>query len=152
MHASRHAAAGALALVFVAALSGGCDVPTPSVVVRFESPASAADAVRVEVSLLETCEGQTVGEAATSPITTVEVTPTRSQPIGTFDRGDYGLYGRAFDASCAVVAAGCDHVSLGADDPLEVRLAPIAGEGCQGGERCASEGRCVVSDAGSGGP
>ena len=104
-----------------------CDVPTPSVVVRFADPASADDAVRVEVSLLASCTGQVLGEPASAAITTVELTPTRSQPLGTFDRGDYGLYGRAFDASCTIVAAGCDTVTLGDDDPLEVTLASIAG-------------------------
>jgi hypothetical protein len=139
----------AFSFAFVAMALGACDVPTPSVVVRFEAPASPANAVRVEVSLLASCEGQVPGEAAVSPITMVEVTPTRSQPLGTFDRGSYGLYGRAFDDSCTVVAAGCDVVSLGDDDPLEVHLTSLAGETCSAGERCASEGRCVAADAGS---
>lgn len=144
------AAAFAIALVTMALVA--CDVPTPSVVVRFEEPVSAADAVRVEVSLLAACDGQVLGDDAASPITTVEVTPTRSQPLGTFDRGDYGLYGRAFDESCAVVAAGCDRVSLGDGDPLEVHLSSLAGETCPVGERCAAEGRCVAADGGTPAP
>jgi len=136
-------------LVFVvSALStAACDPPSPSAVVRFAAPASPDDAERVEVSLLPTCAGQEMGASPVAPLTTVDLTPTRSRPLGTFDRGDYGLYARAFDAACVIVAAGCEAVNIGDDDPLEVSVSPLMGPGCEPTERCAAEGRCVRAEA-----
>lgn len=134
--------------IAVLLLASACEPASPDVVVRFVPPLSSSDAVRVEVSLLPTCEGQALGDPPSAPLATpVDITQVRSRPLGVFDQGDYGLYGRAFDASCAVVAAGCAPVTVGDGDLLEVGLSPLSGPGCEADERCGAEGTCTAARA-----
>jgi hypothetical protein len=69
------------------------------------------------------------------------------------ENGDYGLYGVAQDADCAVVAAGCATVTItDAEDTLGVTLSTFESGGCRVEQVCSMEtGDCLDGAGGTGG-
>lgn len=119
------------------------------------TPRSARDeAVRVEVHLVSSCQEVFAGERpASSVASTYVLRDGGGPPLGNdFDAGDYGLHALAQDANCAVVAAGCEPVTIEPDDRgvVAVTLSSFAGDGCFSNQRCVLEtGNCA--NTGSGG-
>jgi len=111
--------------------------------------------MRVEVYLLDSCAGVTLGARPVLALGTADV--LRGDGVGAFgiafDDGDYGLYGLAQDADCAVVAAGCDAVAItGEQETLTVTMGAVRGEACPVDELCSLEtGDCVDGTGGTGG-
>lgn len=151
-----------LELVWTAALIAGCGGSAGPVGPTFEvsfdpaSPRSARDqAMRVEVYLVDSCTDVTLGMRPVPALGTAEV--LRGDGGGAFgiafDDGDYGLYGLAQDADCAVVAAGCAPVAItGTEETLSVTLGAFAGEGCAVDQYCSLEtGGCLDGTGGTGG-
>ncbi|MGB5525056.1 MAG: hypothetical protein WBM96_20970, partial [Polyangiales bacterium] len=136
-------------LVWAAAVVAGCAGSAgpvgPSFEVSFDpaTPRSARDqAERVEVYLVDSCTSVTLGTRPVPALGTADV--LRGDGEGAFgiafDDGDYGLYGLAQDADCAVVAAGCAPVAItGAQETLTVTLGAFGGEGCPVDEYCSLE-------------
>ena len=130
----------------------------PSFEVSFDpaTPRSARDrAVRVEVYLVDSCANVTLG---TRPVPAVANTYVlRGGEGGAFgdalEDGEYGLYGVAQDADCAVVAAGCAPVTItDAQDTLAVTLRTFEGQGCSVDQYCSVEtGDCLDGAGGTGG-
>jgi hypothetical protein len=122
----------------------------PSFEVSFDpaTPRSARDrAVRVEVYLVDSCANVTLG---TRPVPAVANTYVlRGDEAGAFgdalEDGEYGLYGVAQDADCAVVAAGCAPVTItDAQDTLAVTLRTFESGGCRVEQVCSLEtGDCL---------
>jgi len=124
---------------------GGSGPAGPSFEVSFESMARSAQAVRVEVYLVDSCEDVTLG---TRPVPAVESTYVRRDKagaLGEVEPGDYGLYGVAQDANCAVVAAGCAPVTIeSAEDTLAVTLSGMQSGGCPLDLDCSLDtGECI---------
>lgn len=151
-----------LELVWAAAVVAGCAGSAgpvgPSFEVSFDpaTPRSARDqAERVEVYLVDSCTNVTIGTRPAPALGTADV--LRGDGEGAFgiafDDGDYGLYGLAQDAECAVVAAGCAPVAItGAQETLTVTLDAFGGEGCPVDEYCSLEtGDCLDGTGGTGG-
>jgi len=149
-------------LVWAASLVAGCAgsaAPVgPSFEVSFDpsTPRSARDqAMRVEVYLVESCADVTLGARPVPALGAADV--LRGDGLGAFgmafDEGDYGLYGLAQDADCAVVAAGCDAVEItGVQETLTVTLGAVGGEACPVDEFCSLEtGNCLDGTGGTGG-
>jgi hypothetical protein len=115
--------------------------------------ARSAQAVRVEVYLVDSCEDVTLG---TRPVPAVESTYVRRDKagaLGEVEPGDYGLYGVAQDANCAVVAAGCAPVTIeSAEDMLAVTLSSMQSGGCPLDLDCSLDtGECIDNTGGTGG-
>lgn len=137
---------------------GGSDPSGPSFEVSFDSttPRAARDrAMRVEVYLVDSCGDVTIG---TRPVPAIASTYVlRDGEEGAFgdalEPGDYGLYGIAQDADCAVVAAGCAPVTVGnAQDTLAVTLSAFASGGCPVDQVCSMQtGDCLDGAGGTGG-
>ena len=137
---------------------GGSDPSGPSFEVSFDSatPRAARDrAMRVEVYLVGSCGDVTIG---TRPVPAIASTYVlRDGEEGAFgdalEAGDYGLYGIAQDADCAVVAAGCAPVTVGnAQDTLAVTLSAFASGGCPVDQVCSMQtGDCIDGAGGTGG-
>jgi hypothetical protein len=111
--------------------------------------------MRVEVYLVESCADVTLGARPVPALGAADV--LRGDGVGAFgmafDEGDYGLYGLAQDADCAVVAAGCDAVEItGVQETLTVTLGAVRGEACPVDESCSLEtGNCLDGTGGTGG-
>ncbi|MGB5350295.1 MAG: LamG domain-containing protein [Polyangiales bacterium] len=142
----------------VAGCAGSAGPVGPSFEVSFDpaTPRSARDqTVRVEVYLVDSCTNVTLGTRPVPALGTADV--LRGDGGGAFgiafDDGDYGLYGLAQDAECAVVAAGCAPVAItGAQETLTVTLGAFRGEGCPVDEYCSLEtGDCLDGTGGTGG-
>jgi hypothetical protein len=111
--------------------------------------------MRVEVYLVDSCGDVTIG---TRPVPAIASTYVlRDGEAGAFgdalEAGDYGLYGIAQDADCAVVAAGCAPVTVGnAQDTLAVTLSAFASGGCPVDQVCSMQtGDCIDGAGGTGG-
>jgi len=129
-----------------------CAAGEYTVVVRFETPTLAAQVERLEVHLVESCGAlATTGADPIGPIQTLDL--RRGGTTTTFSAiaaGTYGLYARGYDgATCQVVGAGCDTVSVeaGGEGELIVTVLSIAGPLCPAGMPCTA-GVCGVMDAG----
>ncbi len=143
----------ALGSILLVAAALGCDPGTSAVTVRTDPGSLVDDLERVEVSLVASCDAQdTSGEAPRGAIATVEAVrgDGATMAFGDVDRGPAGLYARAWDARCQVVAAGCADVVVG-DGDLEVTLRTVAGPGCAAGERCVAT-RCELGGMDAGPP
>jgi len=149
---------GFFEFVWAAAVVSGCAGSAgpdgPSFEVSFD-PATPS-AMRVEVYLVDSCTDVTLGTRPVPALGTADV--IRGDGEGAFgiafDDGDYGLYGLAQDADCAVVATGCAPVAMPAppQEPLTVTLGAFAGEGCPVDEFCSLEtGNCLDGTGGTGG-
>lgn len=110
--------------------------------VRVAVPGGPGRALRAEVSVLRSCaEIGTQGDAPVAPYRQVEVVDGKSFALGAIPAGSWGLYGRAWDESCALFAAGCETftVSGSSSGTIGVALDAIEPVFCAGG---CSEGRC----------
>ncbi len=141
-----HASAGLILAAFGILLSAvGCDGGY-DVVVRFEPPELVDQVARVEVALVPSCVGQTLGEPPSGAATTASVRRMESpSPIGDVPAGTYGLYARGLAEDCRVAVAGCSDVVIdgGGSGTLLVTLAPIDGSRCPDGMFC-SDGECMI--------
>lgn len=119
------------------------------VVVRIGDDALAAQADRIELSMLGVCGEVAIGEPP--PPRTPGFVVERGAPAAAFGElppGMHALYARAFDEdSCAVIGAGCAPVELerGGGGALVVELAPIPANGCPRGTTCTA-GACMPDD------
>ena len=108
--------------------------------------------MRVEVYLVSACQDVELGERDLPSVASTFV--LKGGDAGGFETiprpGDYGLYGLAQDANCAVVAAGCEPVVVGGgSETLSVRLRGSSGLGCTTGESCSMQsGECQAGGAG----
>jgi parallel beta-helix repeat protein len=160
--AQSRSVAGTL-LGFVVSLAAGCGGATSTEGLNVEAsfasgvPRSARDeAVRVEGYLLDSCDSVEVPERPNDAIgsTFMLRDGIEGPPIAAPDPGEYGLYAVALDSNCAVVAAGCDTVTIVADSQaiLTVTMGAFSGGGCSAGEQCSiGTGDCLGPDGGSGG-
>ncbi len=120
-------------------------------------PRAARDeAIRVEGYLVASCDSVEIPERPSDAIgsTFTLRDGTEGPPIPVPDPGEYGLYAVALDSNCAVVAAGCDAVTILADSQstLPVTMGAFFLEGCAAGEQCSIDtGACIGPDGGAGG-
>lgn len=108
----------------------------------------AAD--RVQVAIIADCAVQTLGEAPRETVRSVEFRIGESSPaLGAVEPGAYGLYARASNTECDVVAAGCTPISLdgNAEATLTVQLRNVSAQLCTGRSMCA-DGLCEDLDGG----
>ncbi|MEM6958078.1 MAG: RCC1 domain-containing protein, partial [Myxococcota bacterium] len=134
---------GAFVVVLGAGCSGSFDVE-----VQFDNADSQARAVRVEVAVVNSCTDQLPGLAPIGLLRSTEVRGGVAEPLGSIEHGRYGLYARAIDASCSVVAAGCTPIRVNeSSSTFVVELADEALALCPP-TQCASEGRCLPVDGG----
>jgi len=159
-HLYRAALSWLLALAITGCASGDEGL---AVEVSFEAgmPRSARDqAVRVEVYLVASCDA--LVEAAVFGTRPVEAIATasviRDGRVGALGDGlapgEYGLYAVAQDAECAVVAAGCDPVTIeqNGSGVLAVTVAAFPSEGCGSADLCNLDtGDCRTGAGGTGG-
>ena len=150
-------------LGLVVSLAAGCGGATSTEGLNVEAsfasgvPRSARDeAVRVEGYLLDSCDSLEIPERPSDAIgsTLMLRAGTQGPPIAAPDPGEYGLYAVALDSNCAVVAAGCDTVTIVADSQaiLTVTMGAFSGGGCAAGEQCSIDtGDCIGPDGGTGG-
>ena len=128
-----------------------CDAGSYQISVAFEPSSLVADAVRVELAVIADCDAQTLGSVAAAPVLTTALRRMDvPMPLGALPPGSYGLYGRATNAECTVMAAGCAPivVEAGGSGLLEVTLRAQTGVPCPSGTSC-SVGECVAGgDAG----
>ena len=138
----------------------GCGSSTagPSFEVSFDSTMTTSEreqAARVEVYLVESCADVSLGARPVPALASTFVLRDAGDGVldGAFDAGDYGLYGVAQDADCAVVAAGCAPVTIAdAGDTLAVGLSRFEGSGCTDRGVCSLQtGNCGDGAGGSGG-
>ena len=141
----------ALAVACWALFLGGCAEGAYDLRVVFDPTSLAEDAVRVEVALVASCGGQTPGEAPIDAVAMVALT-RMEQPaaLGHAEPGRYGLYARAFDAACGVIASGCQDVELaaGGSGTLVVTVRALAGRPCPP-DRACDRGVCDSAMDGS---
>lgn len=110
---------------------------------------SARDrAERVEVYLVASCDAMKTPERPSDALQSTFSVRGGSEgpPIEVPEDGQYALYAIARDPDCAVVAAGCNLVSIAADDPqtLTVTMKASSGPGCSAGEQCVLDtGQCA---------
>lgn len=123
----------------------GSEEAGPTFEVTFESSARSAQAVRVEVYLVDSCEDVTIGARPVPAVSATYVSRDKTGALGEVEPGDYGLYAVAQDADCAVVAAGCAPTTItGADDVVTVSLASMQSPGCPIDQSCTLEtGECT---------
>jgi len=143
-------------IFWAAAMVAGCggSVPAgPSFEVSFESMARSAQAMRVEVYLVDSCDDVTLGARPVPAVATTYVRRDKAGALGEVEPGDYGLYGVAQDVNCGVVAAGCTPVTIaGPDDDLAVTLSNLQSGGCANGTDCSLDtGECIENAGGTGG-
>lgn len=120
-------------------------------VVRAYVPGGPARAVRVELSVLESCRDvHTSGDAPEDPLRQVEAIGDTAEPIGVLAAGTYGLYGRAWEPGCRLYAAGCDGFEVRGDEKgtVEVVLSELAvTHVCDLDEAC-TDNHCMAVDGG----
>lgn len=87
-----------------------------------------------------------------STIRLVEFTRGDAVPaLGDLAPGDYGLYARAMNAECQVVAAGCTPIVVegGGEGQLAVDMSSLPPASFCDAARVCLQGACVAADAGS---
>ncbi len=143
---------GTRLLGLFALLLSSCSGGEYSIVVRFDTQALADQVDRVEVYLVSACGAlDTTGAEPASPEGRLDL--RRGATTTTFSAvaaGSYGLYARGYDgATCQVIAAGCESVTLeaGGSGELVVTLSMINGPLCPTGMPCR-DGVCGVDDGG----
>lgn len=137
---------------------GGSDPSGPRFEVSFDDSlarGAANEAVRVELYLVEACSEVELGTRPVPALATATV--LRDGPSSGFNvlpaPGDYGLYGVAQDADCAVMAAGCETVEVSdATEVLGITLRSLDRPGCPAALECSfASGECVDGSGGTGG-
>lgn len=111
------------------------------------------DAQRVELYVVSGCEQIALGGRPDDEVASTVVLRdgTAGPTLGAIEPGEYGLYARAQDGTCAVVAAGCNDIAITATTggPVEVTMSGFAGASCQPNEQCVIEsGDCVEISVG----
>lgn len=137
----------ALSLVLVAC-GGEYDVR-----ISFVDSDTKLAADRVQVAIVTDCAVQTLGAPPTGTVRSVEFRTSGTSPaIGDVEPGAYGLYARASDANCNVIAAGCTPILLeaGTAAALSVQLRNVSAALCAPAVACV-DGQCAGADAGSDG-
>jgi len=120
-------------------------------------PRAARDeAVRVEGYLIESCDSVDIPDRPNDELgsTFTLRDGTQAPPIAAPNPGEYGLYAVALDSNCAVVAAGCETVTVlaGSEETLSVTMGAYSGAGCAEGQQCSIDtGDCIGPDGGTGG-
>ena len=135
----------ALATFALVAGCGACGAGDTEVRIEFESPAVAQSVEVVLVWVEKACPaGASLTMAPADPVRSAVVPRgTLSVALGAVPEGHYGVHAIARGADCAVLAAGCQPVSLDGEDHVDVTLADQAAEpGCAGAEVCA-RGECL---------
>jgi hypothetical protein len=128
----RHLSAVVLLLAF------GCSSGSYRVEVAFAAPADRDRAQGISLALLAGgCGAQTPGGAPIAAVQEIVVRRGATATLAPVPPGRYGLYGVARDASCAVVASGCNELALiqGASGVARVLLRSVDGPACDGA-RC----------------
>lgn len=154
MRTGRSRASTATFVTVLVSLAGACGASGGDAIdldVSFDPgmPRSARDqAVRVEVYLLETCDNIPLGESPPEAIaSTFAVRDGEMGPIaGAIEPGTYGLYALARDSNCALIAAGCNAVTVKTNTQasLGVTLGAVAEAPCPNTDECIAEtGECV---------
>ena len=150
-------------LGLVASFAAGCGGATSTEGLNVEAsfalgvPRSARDeAVQVEGYLVDSCDSLEIPERPSDAIGSTFMLRggTEGAPIAAPEPGEYGLYAVALNSNCALVAAGCDTVTIVADSEatLTVTMSAFSGEGCAAGEQCSIDtGDCIGPDGGTGG-
>jgi len=140
-------------IIALAVAVAGCDQGRYLLVVRFDPEGLADEVDRVDVAVVESCDGQPT-ESGGDPVgVTRQVWVERAgagEDLGRLDPGRYGLYGRGRStATCSIVAAGCTEIEVeaGGEGTLELELTAVSGPGCDPGEQCEA-GLCVAPDGG----
>lgn len=132
----------AAALLAILAACGSDDFP---VTLRFEDAVQRTEVRTVEVALLDECGdlGSSGADAPSPLLSEVVSLPGPSPRLGRVEPGTYGLYARARDEKCHVVAAGCARVELepASGRDLTVLLGAVDGPACRHAEGC-QEGIC----------
>lgn len=130
----------------------------PTFAVTFDDTLSRSardEALRVEVYLVDTCDAVIFGDRPASfTADAFVVRDGESTTLGDeLAPGDYGLYALARNAECAVVAAGCNSVTVtGEADQPRVTLSAFQGEGCPDDLQCSIQtGNCVIGGSGGSG-
>ena len=122
-----------------------------SVRLRFESAALREVTEQIELLVVDRCP-EDFGEApAESFRRFILRSGEPAEALGDFPDGSYGLYARAVNDECRVIAGGCTPVLLvaGGNEELVVNLGPVEGAGCAA-ELCSCGGDAdasFVSDA-----
>jgi hypothetical protein len=139
--------------------SAGCGQGRYDVSVSFEGDVTADDVRFIELSILPACPPASEvisGQAPTGKVVAGvglarEDASSLPVPDGVAP-GVYGLYARAFDASCTARAAGCVAIELerGGSGRLSVALEPTQPVDACSGEGVCLDGRCGRPDAGTG--
>jgi alpha-tubulin suppressor-like RCC1 family protein len=136
--------------VLLLGAAAACDEGGYSVVVSFDPTTLADEVSSVEVAVIASCDEQpSAGGDPTDAIRLVTVTRAGGEALGHVEPGSYGLYGRGRSrATCEVVAAGCEQVTVeaGGEGAFEVVLHDSGGPGCPAGLQCLY-GTCTTEDA-----
>lgn len=112
--------------------------------VAFDDASLAAQSVRFQVAVVTSCITIEPGERPVAPLQIVEFSVDESaRALGALEPGDYGLYARAIDENCGVVAAGCQPITVeaGGEGNLRVVLSAAGGDLCGASSACVN-GRC----------
>lgn len=112
--------------------------------VAFEDANLAAQSVRFQVAVVTSCIAIEPGERPIAPLQIVEFSVDETaRALGALDPGEYGLYARAIDENCDVVAAGCQPITVeaGGEGNLRVVLSAAGGDLCGASSACVN-GRC----------
>lgn len=130
-----------------------------SVTVRFNDEARRANAERVEVVLVSQCPVELLAPPVDIFRRIVLRDGEAAESLGDFPSGAYGLYARAVDDTCRVIAAGCTPVLItsGESGDLVVTLSNIDGQECVAtlcGSVCTNDAAVdsALNDAASNGP
>jgi alpha-tubulin suppressor-like RCC1 family protein len=122
--------------------------------VAFDDATLAAQSVRFQVAVVRSCITIDLGERPVAPLQIVEFAADEAaRSLGELAPGDYGLYARAIDENCGVIAAGCQpiRVDAGGEGTLRVVLTAAGGDLCSATSACVS-GQCTTSGVDGGAP
>lgn len=119
--------------------------------VKIRFPRDVEDVARVEISVVPSCDD--IASPGDPPRTTILQMTTESNErpsLGHVDSGKYGLYARAWDHDCRLVAAGCSPIEVeeGGEGTVEAILVSVNGRSCDPGRACL-DGLCEITDGGT---
>jgi hypothetical protein len=129
-----------LSVLFAMACSGEYDV-----VASFASGAARDGATRVQVAVVNDCSRLAFEGPLAAAIRSVEFgVDEGAAPLGQIPAGTYGLFARAWNDECEVVAAGCETIraEVGGEGVFRVELQERSGALCAATETCET-GHCL---------